>query len=67
MSERAEAMLRHWGIDAAGHEPRKLSRDLCDQATAIFLMGPPYLHRLLRDHGEDLAQKAYLFWTLPVR
>lgn len=39
----------------------KISRDLCVEADAIFVMGPSYLHRLLREYGEDLANKAYLF------
>lgn len=55
-------MLRAWGIDAsAAHRPLKLSRDLCAAADAIFVMGPSYLHRLIWEYGEDLADKAYLF------
>jgi len=61
INDRAAAMLRCWGIDASGHQPRQLSRDLCDHAAAIFLMGPEYLCRLLRDYSADLAAKAYLF------
>jgi len=61
ISDRAETMLREWGIDASGHLPSKLSRDLCMQAHAIFLMAPSYLHRLIWEYGEDLANKAYLF------
>jgi protein-tyrosine-phosphatase len=60
-SDRALAMLRCWGIDAAGHVPTKLNRRLCDEAGAIFVMAPPYLRRLLLEYGEDLASKAYLF------
>ena len=29
----ALAMLRHWGIDASGHCPRQVDRELCDQAS----------------------------------
>jgi len=61
LSHKAEEMLRLWGIDAGHHRPRKLTRQLCEQADGIFLMGPTYLHRLLREHGDDLAAKAYLF------
>jgi hypothetical protein len=39
----------------------KLSRDLCAEAGAIFVMGPSYLHRVIWEYGEDLADKAYLF------
>ena len=69
INDRAEAMLRNWGIDPGRHEPRRLSREMCEEATAIFIMGPSYLHRLLCDYGEDLARKAYLFadpFTKPV-
>jgi hypothetical protein len=62
-------MLREWGIDASAHRPLKLSRDLCDEAIAIFVMGPSYLHRMIWDYGEDLADKAYPFadpFTKPV-
>jgi protein-tyrosine-phosphatase len=61
ISDRAEALLRAWDIDASGHRPSRLSRDLCLQASAILVMAPSYLHRLLREYGEDLANKAYLF------
>jgi protein-tyrosine-phosphatase len=54
-------MLRHWGIDAGGHCPRQLDRGLCDQASAIFVMAPAHLRRLLESYGEDLAGKTYLF------
>jgi protein-tyrosine-phosphatase len=69
ISDRAEAMLREWGIDASGHRPVQLSRNLCVEATAIFVMAPSYLHRLVWEYGEDLAEKAYLFadpFTRPV-
>jgi protein-tyrosine-phosphatase/GNAT superfamily N-acetyltransferase len=69
INDRAEGMLREWGIDASAHRPLKLSRDLCLEATAIFVMGPSYLHRLVWEYGEDLADKAYLFadpFTKPV-
>ena len=62
-------MLREWGIDASAHLPLKLSRDLCAEAGAIFVMGPSYLHRVIWEYGEDLADKAYLFadpFTRPV-
>jgi protein-tyrosine-phosphatase len=61
INDRAAAMLRSWGIDPAGHRPRQIDRPLCDRADSIFLMGPEYLRRLLAEHGEDLAAKAYLF------
>jgi len=54
-------MLRAWGIDASSHRPTQLSRAMCVEATAIFAMAPSYLHRLVWDYGEDLADKAYLF------
>jgi len=54
-------MLGGWGIDASALVPLKLSRDLCMEASALFVMGPSYLHRLVSEHGEDLASKAYLF------
>jgi protein-tyrosine-phosphatase len=69
INDRVLSMLRRWGIDASGHCPRQLDRELCDRADAIFVMGPPYLARLLRDYGPDLAGKAYLFadpFTRPV-
>jgi protein-tyrosine-phosphatase len=69
ISDRAEGMLREWGIDASAHRPLKVSRDLCAEATAIFVMAPSYLHRLVWEYGEDLADKAYLFsdpFTKPV-
>jgi protein-tyrosine-phosphatase len=61
IAERPEQMLRAWGIDASRHRPSKLSRDSCTAADAIFAMGPSYLHRLLVEYGEDLANKACLF------
>ena len=69
ISDRAERMLRAWGIDASGHQPVKVSRKLCTEANAIFVMGPSYLHRLVSEYGEDLADKAYLFadpFTKPI-
>ena len=62
-------MLAEWGIDASGHRPQQLSRTLCLEATAIFVMAPSYLHRLTWEYGDDLADKAYLFadpFTTPV-
>ena len=69
INDRAEGMLREWGIDASAHRPLKVSRNLCDEATAIFVMAPSYLHRVVWEYGEDLAAKAYLFadpFTRPV-
>jgi protein-tyrosine-phosphatase len=43
------------------HRPLQLSRSMCVAAGAIFVMGPSYLHRLIHDYGEDLAEKCYLF------
>jgi protein-tyrosine-phosphatase len=70
INDRALLMLRHWGIDAGGHCPRQLDRELCDQADAIFVMAPAHLRRLLGSYGEDLATKTYLFadpFSLPRR
>jgi protein-tyrosine phosphatase len=61
INDRAAAMLRWWGIDASGHRPRQLSRAFCDQADAIFSMGPHYLKSLLEICGSDLVAKVYLF------
>ena len=61
INDRALGMLRHWGIDASGHCPRQVDRELCDQADAIFVMAPAHLRRLLSRYGEDLDQKTYLF------
>jgi len=69
INDRAERMLRAWGVDASAHRPTKLSRNLCSRSDAIFVMGPSYLHRMVLEYGEDLAVKAYLFadpFTLPV-
>jgi protein-tyrosine-phosphatase len=60
-SERAEALLQAWGIDASAHRPSKLSSDLCSNADAIFVMAPSYLHRLLLEYGDEHACKSYLF------
>jgi len=60
-SDRALAMLAYWGIDADGHHPTKLDRRICDKTTAIFVMAPPYLRRLLLEYGAHLASKAYLY------
>jgi hypothetical protein len=54
-------MLAHWGIDAREHRPRPLRRALCDEASAIFVMAPTYMHRLFLEYGQDLATRAYLF------
>ena len=61
INDRAEQMLREWGIDASAHRPLKLSRNLCAEASAIFVMAPSYLHRMIWEYGDDLADKAYLF------
>jgi protein-tyrosine-phosphatase len=69
ISDRAEALLRAWGIDARAHVPSKLTRDLCATADAIFVMAPSYLHRMLSEYGEEYASKSYLFadpFSLPV-
>jgi protein-tyrosine phosphatase len=44
INDRVLGMLQRWGIDASGHRPRQLDRVLCDEADAIFVMGPTYLH-----------------------
>jgi protein-tyrosine-phosphatase len=61
INDRAERMLQAWGIDASGHRPQTVSRELCQRADAVFVMGPSYQHRLVRDYGADLAAKTYLF------
>jgi protein-tyrosine-phosphatase len=61
INDRASAMLRAWGIDASDHRPMKLSRDECVRADGVFIMAPPYVHRLILEYGDDLAGKAYLF------
>jgi hypothetical protein len=61
LNDRAAGLLRCWGIDATGHRPRRLNRELCEAADAIFAMGPSYLARTLAKHGWDLAGKIYLF------
>lgn len=67
-SPRAADMLRRWGVDPSGHRPRQIDRALCEQGDAIFIMAAPYVHRLLREYGSDLASKTYLFadpFTMP--
>ena len=69
INDRAEGMLREWGIDASAHRPSTLTRNVCAKADAIFVMGPSYLHRMVWAYGEDLAEKSYLFadpFTRPV-
>jgi protein-tyrosine-phosphatase len=69
INDRAEAMLRGWGIHPKAHIPRQLDRALCDQADALFVMEPRILRVLLRAWGDDLAEKCYLFadpFTRPV-
>lgn len=61
INDRALEMLKQWGIDARGHRPRPLHRGLCDEAGAIFVAAPSYLHRLLLEYGWDLAGKSFLF------
>lgn len=61
ISDRALAMLAEWRIDARTHRPQRLHRALCDEASAIFVMAPAYVHRLLLEYGRDLACKTYLF------
>jgi len=68
INDNALQMLRHWGIDASNHEPRQISRSLCDQADAIFTMGPEYSVLLFKRFGWPLARKSFLFadpFTLP--
>jgi protein-tyrosine-phosphatase len=60
-SDTALAILAHWGVDAAMHEPTKLDRCRCEEASAIFVMAPPYVRRLLLEFGRDLAHKTYLY------
>jgi protein-tyrosine-phosphatase len=60
-SDKALAMLACWGVDATGHQPTKLDRRRCEEASAIFVMAPPYVRRLLLEYGPDLANKTYLY------
>jgi protein-tyrosine-phosphatase len=60
INDRAQRMLREWGIDASAHRTLKLSSNLCADATAIFVMGPSYMHRMIWEYGEDLADKGAL-------
>ena len=60
-SDTALAMLACWGVDATGHQPTKLDRRRCEEASAIFVMAPPYIRRLLLEYGRDLADKTYLY------
>jgi protein-tyrosine-phosphatase len=60
-SDTALAMLARWGIDATGHHPSKVDRRRCQEASAIFVMAPPYVRRLLLEYGHDLADKTYLY------
>jgi protein-tyrosine-phosphatase len=60
-SDTALAMLARWGVDATGHQPTKLDRPRCAAATAIFVMAPAYVRRLLLEYGHDLANKTYLY------
>lgn len=60
-SDTALAMLARWGIDATMHHPAKLDRRRCEEASAIFVMAPPYVRRLLLEYGHDLADRAYLY------
>ena len=62
-------MLREWGIDASAHRPLNSPASCVLRQRAIFVMGPSYLHRVVWEYGEDLADKAYLFadpFTRPV-
>jgi len=54
-------MLARWGLDATGHHPTKLDWRRCDEGSAIFVMAPPYVRRLLLEYGHDLANKTYLY------
>ena len=60
-SDTALAMLARWGVDATGHQPTKLDRRRCEEASAILVMAPPYVRRLLLEYGHDLANKTYLY------
>jgi protein-tyrosine-phosphatase len=61
INDRADAMLRHWGIDARSHRPRRLNSQLCATSGAMFFMAPEYLRRMIREHGLQFASKSYLF------
>ena len=61
INENACAMLAYWGIDARSHEPKWASREMCEEAAGIFVMGPRYLRTLLDIQGDNLASKSYLF------
>ena len=61
INDNALQMLKHWGIDASNHEPHQVNGSLCNQAEAIFAMGPEYLAKLFKRFGWPLAKKSYLF------
>jgi protein-tyrosine-phosphatase len=61
LNDRADSMLRAWGIHPSGHHPTRLTEHLCREADAIFVMAPSYVHRLLCEFGEEPATKTYLF------
>jgi protein-tyrosine-phosphatase len=61
INDRADAILRHWGIDARAHRPRRLNSQLCANSGAMFFMAPEYLHRMIREYGLQFASKSYLF------
>jgi hypothetical protein len=56
---RSTALLREWGIDASGHRPAKLTRELCLKADAIFVR--PTCIAWFRNTGKTSRNKAYLF------
>ncbi len=61
INHNALRMLAHWGINARAHQPRQLDRTVCEQADAIFVMGPGIMRRVLEEYGLDLASRTYLF------
>jgi protein-tyrosine-phosphatase len=61
INDKASAMLKLWGINSVQHQPKSVDLQTCEESDAIFLMGPLYLLRLLREFSSTLANKSYLF------
>lgn len=61
INRRTLNMLLKWGVDASNHKPQKVTRELCEDAHSIFVMGPKYLKILLSEVGNEVCRKTYLF------
>ena len=58
---RVNKMLSSWKIDSSEHRPKRVTREICENAHSIYVMGPKYLRRLLDEIGYDLTDKTYLY------